>query len=128
MNAARRTPCSAGGSLAKLLDGGGRVDFPTVTDLCERIQGDSTQMLGVAKVLAQSLDSGGRIIQLKALTIAHELLYDSDARQALLFEPGLVRALESIRGAKEDCPAEETVQLLTSEILRRLEPETICEL
>ena len=27
-----------------------RVDFPTVTDLCERIQGDSTQMLGVAKV------------------------------------------------------------------------------
>jgi len=126
------TPSSARCVLATALTSCGRVDFPTVTEICDRAQDDNRQMLGVVKLLTLALQGGDRARQLKALTVAHELLYDARAREVLFTEPGLIEALEGILNKEQvsivmdgpfQRPAEEAVQLLAFEILRRLYSE-----
>ena len=77
------------------LDPDGRVDFPTVTEVCEAVSGNSEEMTTVAGLLSAALQrSCGDLeesvvsLQLKALTVINELLYDADARQALIDAPG----------------------------------------
>mmetsp|Transcript_130 Transcript_130/g.460 ORF Transcript_130/g.460 Transcript_130/m.460 type:complete len:140 (-) Transcript_130:333-752(-) len=123
-------PFSVGEFVADLVSSeGGRVDFPTVTDICERIEQDPCQVDGVARVLVHSLDtSKGSACHLKALTVAHELLYDKDARHALLLEPGLVKTLEGIKNGRLQDPAAEVSYVLASEILRQLATDEAFEL
>jgi hypothetical protein len=123
----------------------GRVDFPTVTEICEGVAGNSDEMAAVADMLSHALQVDGALpkdsllsLQLKALTVVHELLYDADARIALVEAPGLlasvrhlnrkhhreVQMLEKVAGG----PASECVRLLTSEICRSLESMAILQL
>lgn len=140
-----QSPCSL---LSHALGAEGRVDFPTVTEICEGIEGDSDEMAAVARLLSAALQTKDSSLssQLKALTVVHELLYDVDARQALRSTPGLWTAVtrlhkrhlrEASFAAEVDAlglcsavtsgPAEECVRLLTSEICRSLDV-SICRL
>lgn len=136
-----QSPCSL---LTRALGAEGRVDFPTVTEICEGIEGDSDELAAVARLLSAALQAKDSSLssQLKALTVVHELLYDADARQALCTTPGLRAAVAHLRKrhlreasftAEGDAlrlcsgPAEECVRLLTSEICRTLDV-TICRL
>merc|ERR1712224_788213 len=75
--------------LVQALGADGRIDFPTVTEICEGVLGDIEEMRIVARLLSAALQENGKglseegliSLQLKALTVVHELLYDADARQ-----------------------------------------------
>jgi len=116
--------------LARALASDGRVDFPTVTEICERSCGDALQTAAVVKMIADALDRGedkdDLRRQLKAITVAHEMLHDALARQVMFEEPGLVNALRHIRcsQASQTGPAAESVRLLATEVVQRL----VCEL
>merc|ERR1719231_950890 len=112
--------------LADALAVGGRVDFPTVTEICEHAFGDELQMTALAQQLASALE-GDHIQdipkQLKAVTVAHELLYDGLAREVMLETPGLMLSLHKLRKytpKKSDGPARELTRLLASEIVKHL--------
>jgi len=127
-----QSPCCL---LANALGSNGRVDFPTVTEICYGVEGDSNEMAAVARMLSSELqrESSPVSSKLKALTVAHELLYDADARQALKRAPGLLVAIKNLRTkhlCETDCtggPAEDCVRLLASEICNSLDVN-ICRL
>jgi len=116
--------------LARALANDGRVDFPTVTEICERTFGDAVQTAAVVKMIAGALDAGededDLRRQLKAITVAHEMMHDALARQVMFEEPGLVNALRHIRSSRsaQTGPAAECVRLLATEVVQRL----VCEL
>jgi len=116
--------------LARALASDGRVDFPTVTEICERSCGDALQTAAVVKMIAGALDGGEDADdlrrQLKAITVAHEMLHDALAGHVMFEEPGLVNALRHIRcsQASQTGPAAESVRLLATEVVQRL----VCEL
>lgn len=142
---------SARNLLIRAFQAGGRVDFPTVTEICEGVAEDVNEMYAVAELLSAALQEGGSdnkdalmSLQLKALTVIHELLYDASARQVLVEAPGLVSAIkrlhtrhalerqmantgnQAIRPAMG--PALESIRLLTSEIYRSLKTSFTCRL
>lgn len=103
----------------------GRVDFPIVTEICECLSEDNLQLAGVIRLLASSLRVGHTTEdlkrQVKALTIAHELLHDALARRAMFETPGLIEALRSLgMSTTADDPAAECIRLLSCEISQRL--------
>merc|ERR1712070_86512 len=105
--------------------GDARVDFPLVTEICERTQSDALELATLTCLLASVLgDSGDDLSrQLKAVTVAHELLYDESARRSLAAAPGLVDSLRYLKVAASaigGSPAAEGVYLLASETLRQL--------
>jgi len=113
--------------LAQALAVDGRVDFPIVTEICERVSEDALQLAAVVRLLSSALQVGHTSDdlsrQVKALTIAHELLYDALARRAMFETPGLIAALRSLgmsTTADVEGPAAECVRLLTYEISERL--------
>lgn len=68
--------------------------------------------------------------QLKAATIAHELLYDSCASRAMFETPGLLQALvilQEVSGSRDD-PVEGLLRLLTAEVMKHLLKEFCLEL
>lgn len=131
---------SACGLLVQALKAGGRVDFPTVTEICEGVAGNVEEMVAVVRLLSDALQKrAGKTedsllsLQLKALTVAHELLYDADARLALIEAPGLLAAVSFLRAKHRQqvrCspPAVECVRLLASEICRTLNVNLVCQL
>jgi len=116
--------------LRRALASDGRVDFPTVTEICERCFGDAAQTAAVVKMIAGALDTGededDLRRQLKAITVAHEMMHDALARQVMFEEPGLVNALRNIRCSRsaQTGPAAECIRLLATEVVQRL----VCEL
>jgi len=142
--------------LLEAFGAGGRVDFPTVTEICDGVAGNVHEMAAVAQLLSAALQKCGVAeglqkgsddsilsLQLKALTVANELLYDADARRALIEAPGLLAALKTLkmkhvseahlfqRGALRAValsPAVESVRLLTSEICLGLDITFTCRL
>lgn len=138
---------SAQNLLLEALQTDGRVDFPTVTEICEGVADDAEEMDAVAQLLSRVLqqDAGEDSLlslHLKALTVAHELLYDVNARRALVEAPGLLAAVRRLRLKHlhesqilpRDAlrtvggPAAECVRLLTSEICHALDKTTVCRL
>lgn len=119
---------SAHGILAEALGHRRRVDFPTVTEICEGCVGNDKETALVVRLLSSSLQdkSADTSRQLKALTVANELLYSEVARRALLSEPGLLETLRRLRssslsasGSSEKI-AEGTARMLACELERRL--------
>mmetsp|Transcript_59212 Transcript_59212/g.157617 ORF Transcript_59212/g.157617 Transcript_59212/m.157617 type:complete len:166 (-) Transcript_59212:173-670(-) len=100
------------------------VDFPTVTDICELRWNDPPQTQEVVEILVTAMQQGNDLTQqLKAATVAHELLYDSCARKAMFENSDMLQALSRLgttQSPSEDGPAEEAVRLLSSETRRRL--------
>lgn len=136
---------SASRILAEALAPDGRVDFPTVTEICEGLVGNKSEMAAVVELLSFALQKDASLpqmrqssLQLKALTVAHEMLYDSDAREALMKASSFTLALRGLRhqqfreaephGCRSfDGPADESARLLTSELCRALNT-TLCQL
>jgi hypothetical protein len=122
----------------------GVVDFPTVTEICEGVAGNPDEMAVVAQLLSAAMQKGAAgseeslPLLLKALTIANELLYDSEARSALVEAPGLLATVKHLhmrhrqqarsRQTASSGPAAECVRLLTSEICRSLDVSFVCRL
>uniref|UniRef100_A0A7S1F7Z5 Uncharacterized protein n=1 Tax=Noctiluca scintillans TaxID=2966 RepID=A0A7S1F7Z5_NOCSC len=115
---------SASSLLVQALASGKSVDFPMVTDICELACNDQPQIDEVVEVLVAAMRQGNDLTrQLKAATVAHELLYDGCARRAMFETPGMLQTLADLRSCSapfEDGPAEEAVRLLTSEVMKRL--------
>jgi len=117
---------SANELVVEALAVGGLVDFPTVTEICERAQGDVLQMVELVHLLASSLQEStdpDLVTQLKVLTILHEMLYDALAVRVMIETPGLVKSLQKLRRYSlnsSDVPARELVLIFASEILKRM--------
>jgi len=117
---------SANELVVEALANGGRVDFPTITEICERAHGDVLQMVDLVHFLASSLQESNdldSVKQLKLVTILHELLYDASALQTMIETPGLIMSLQKLRRCSlnsSDEPARELVLLFASEILKRM--------
>lgn len=124
------SPKTASDILAEALAGDAHVDFPMVTEICERTRCDALELATLTCLLASVLGdcSLGEDLsrQLKAVTVAHELLYDESARKALAAAPGLLDSLEYLKVAASaigaTSPAAEGIHLLASETLRQLTP------
>jgi len=117
--------------LVEALATGGRVDFPTVTEICEHADGDVMQMMDLVRLLASSLQESydpDLVKQLKVVTVLHELLHDAMAQRIMIETPELVMSLQRLREyslSSSDGPAHELVVLLASEILKRLHSRKI---
>eukprot|EP00929_Paragymnodinium_shiwhaense_P108469 TRINITY_DN74786_c0_g1_i1.p2 TRINITY_DN74786_c0_g1~~TRINITY_DN74786_c0_g1_i1.p2 ORF type:complete len:197 (-),score=46.58 TRINITY_DN74786_c0_g1_i1:106-696(-) len=128
---AARNACAI---FAEALAGESRIDFPTVTDICERTTSDALELAALAALMANVLREsadGDLSRKLKAVTVAHELLYDEGARKALVAAPGLMESLRclpaaasAIGGGADIGPAAEGVYVLSTEILRQLQLPT----
>jgi len=113
--------------LARVLGDGGHVDFPTVTEICDQAEGDAEETRLVVQILYAALQGtvGGSNTsrQLKAVTIAHEFLYDELARHAMWNCPGMLDSLDRLHEGSHFAgkgPAAESIRLLTAEIRRHL--------
>lgn len=122
---------SAVGLLQEALSPSSRVDFPRITEICQRVADRPDEAEQSATMLWAALSSEGNSIeghaevprrQLKALTIAHELLYDE--RVLLAFteqDTRPLRGLESSRPGILGRAAEEAMRMLAAEVRRRVE-------
>lgn len=131
----RQRIASADCMLVAALSPAGRVDFPTVTEICECVLGSESQAEAVAKTLALALQQGvlaeDLSLQVKVLTVANELLYDANARRAMFNEPGFLRTLLDVRNsraARVDGQAAECARLFAWEVSKRLLKEFCCNL
>jgi len=112
--------------LEQALAVGGRVDFPVVTEICERVCGNVMELRALMHILALSLQETydpELSKQLKVVTVMHELLYDELAQQVMIETPGLVVSLQKLRKHSSNSSAgcaRELVLILASEILRHL--------
>ena len=108
--------------LAQALQPHTRLDFPLVTEICERATSDAAELDQVVLTLEAALGSPTLQTRLKVLTITNELLYDDVARQAFASKPAFQIlqpfALEEGNVAMELAAA--NAGLLASEIARRL--------
>lgn len=117
---------SAQGLLADVLRPGQHLDFPKVTNICERASKSDAELRSVARLISSTLRShhSDASCRLKALTVAHELLYDPAACGALVDTPRLMESLEPSALCAPDQatgPAAECMQILAGEIRQRLE-------
>lgn len=126
---------SVSGLLQDALSPQSRIDFPRVTEICQRVA-DKPDEAGVsADVLFAALDqeetpeeAPAEALErprrkLKALTIAHELLYDERVLAEFATRPlEPLRSLESMpQGSGLGAPAEENIRMLASEVRKRVE-------
>lgn len=122
--------------LSQALDPSCRINFPIVTEICERATSNKSDLSAVVHLLGSVLKDTDATMQrkLKALTVTHELLYDSSARHLLIAEPGLTESLSAVQsslsnsvgypnGASQKDIAAESACLLAVEIQRRLDAE-----
>lgn len=121
--------------LVAALSPAGRIDFPTVTDICERVLGSDSQAEAVANTLALALRRGALeedvSLLVKALTVANELLFDAHARRAMFNERGFLKTLLEIRNsrtAQVDDPSAECARLFAWEVSKQLLKEFCCKL
>ena len=111
--------------LAEALQPGKRLDFPLVTELCDRATSDQSELTQVAETLEVFLESRDIPTRLKVLTIINELLYDDAARQAFASRETFLR-LGQASTDEANMALELAVcnaNLLASEISRRLSSE-----
>jgi len=124
---------SAHGLLAKALRPGELINFPVVTEICERVEGDVEELSAVGKLLQAALQDGKADAsqKLKALTVMHEMLYDQSACSAFAGMPNLMQAVRAVHHWRASAdnpshssgPAEDSMRLLAAEIVRRLSDE-----
>jgi len=118
---------SAVGLLQEALSPPSRVDFPRITEICQRVadRPDEAEQSAVMLWAAfASTEDNAEVPrrQLKALTIAHELLYDDHVLAAFTqqdTEP--LKDLETSRPGTLGRAAEEAMRMLAAEVRRRVE-------
>ena len=133
---------SAASLLADALRPDRRLDFPLITELCERATSDPSELAEVVNMLSSLVEESQELLQrFKALTITNELMYDDAARQAFARKTSFLAALMqpmrqhiSIAGDQSSSGpsitasiatelAAANAQLLTTEIARRVSAE-----
>lgn len=126
---------SVSGLLQDALSPQSRIDFPRVTEICQRVADKPDEASVSADVLFAALDQAEAPEEapaealerprrkLKALTIAHELLYDERVLAEFATRPlEPLRSLESMpQGSGLGAPAEENIRMLASEVRKRVE-------
>lgn len=121
---------SAVGLLQEALSPSSRVDFPRITEICQRVADRPDEAEQSAAMLWAALSSEVNSIegheaprrQLKALTIAHELLYDDRVLLAFTEQDTTpLKGLESSRPGTLGRAAEEAMRMLAAEVRRRVE-------
>lgn len=111
--------------LADALTPGKRLDFPLVTEICERATSDASELAQVAETLEAMLQSQHLPTRLKVLTIANELLYDDSACQTLASKAAFLNVDLAEHDPEEEPNmalelAAANANILASEISRRL--------
>jgi len=128
----RDRAASAQGLLREALFVAGRVDFPTVTEICELSFGDTNQLQDLAQIFVEAMNGRDLSPCLKALTVMHELLYDRCACEVLLSTQGLTESLLDLRRSppapSSAGPAAESLNLLAEELWRQLGPRDVISL
>lgn len=93
---------TAGQRISNALAASSNVDFPMITDICERVFAAPQEAAEAVELLVQAF--GDRTAhprrRLKALTIMHELVYDQRARAELRDAEGARQALEELQQAR----------------------------
>jgi len=133
---------SSAGLLQDALSPQSRVDFPKITEICQRFADRPEEVETSAELLFSALSeeeaeaAGGpsRRVEvsrrkLKALTIAHELLYDDQVLSEFATRPlEPLKSLERLSpGSGLGTPAEEAIRMLAAEIRRRVEEKQRAE-
>ncbi|CAE7245112.1 unnamed protein product [Symbiodinium sp. CCMP2592] len=100
------------------------VDFPQITEICERLEIQPSEIRTTVAVLAKALRDRRQPLQvkLKALTIAHEMLYNQQVVEVFAEAEGLREALEAlrqVRGNELGAAMDENVRMLATEIVGR---------
>jgi hypothetical protein len=101
------------------------VDFPLVTDISERLASRPAEAVAATKFLVKVFSEGAQdhSRQLKALTIAHELLYDRTVKNALIETSGVQEALQTLQKCRKSSsskgPAVDTIRMFAAEIDRK---------
>jgi len=83
--AATRSHKSAHALLTDILVSGRQVNFPVVTEICDRVEGDTRELDVVVGLLASTLrdEKASTSQRVKSLTVTHEMLYLESACRVL---------------------------------------------
>eukprot|EP00930_Biecheleria_cincta_P049735 TRINITY_DN34934_c0_g1_i1.p1 TRINITY_DN34934_c0_g1~~TRINITY_DN34934_c0_g1_i1.p1 ORF type:complete len:449 (-),score=117.19 TRINITY_DN34934_c0_g1_i1:133-1479(-) len=97
------------------------VDFPQITEICERLEVHPAEMKPAVGILVQALRDKRQPlrVKLKALTIANEMLYNAQVVDAFRNSDGLHSALETLRntrGGELGAAMDENIRMLATEI------------
>mmetsp|Transcript_69673 Transcript_69673/g.167239 ORF Transcript_69673/g.167239 Transcript_69673/m.167239 type:complete len:185 (-) Transcript_69673:29-583(-) len=116
-------PASAAGLARKALRPGSTVNFPQITEICERIQAAPAEVEDTVRVLAYCLSDVHSPFRtkLKALTISNEMMYDDRAVAAFRMVNGFQDNLGVLRAARDTglgTATDENIRMLATEIDR----------
>lgn len=106
------------------LQPGSSVDFPLITELCDRLEAFPEEVPAATRVLSVALrDWREECLQrtLKALTIANEMMYNGMAVDAFRAEKNLRSALISLRQVRDSgfgYVVDENIRMLATEVER----------
>eukprot|EP00927_Polykrikos_kofoidii_P085817 TRINITY_DN9423_c1_g1_i2.p1 TRINITY_DN9423_c1_g1~~TRINITY_DN9423_c1_g1_i2.p1 ORF type:complete len:540 (-),score=136.34 TRINITY_DN9423_c1_g1_i2:134-1678(-) len=114
---------SAAGLVRAALLPGTNVNFPQITEICERVADKPPEAADAISMLAATLSDVHAPIRkkLKALTIANEMMYDESARLTFRCVDGLhegLVVLRGIRGTDLGSAMDENIRMLATEVDR----------
>mmetsp|Transcript_56437 Transcript_56437/g.132373 ORF Transcript_56437/g.132373 Transcript_56437/m.132373 type:complete len:189 (-) Transcript_56437:33-599(-) len=114
---------SAAGLTRKALKPGTTVNFPQITEICERIQSAPAEVEDAVRVLVYCINDMHAPFKtkLKALTISNEMMYDERAVAAFHTVAGFQECLATLRGARDTglgSATDENIRMLATEIDR----------
>jgi len=96
------------------------VDFPQITEVCDRIEADSQDMtVATSLLIAVLCGPAGFREKLKVLTIMHEMLYNNEVVAQFRCSPCLKEALGSLQATQDTglgAAADENIRMLATEI------------
>jgi hypothetical protein len=97
-----------------------KVDFPQITELCDRTEASPRDMVAVTTLLLAVLCGPiGFKEKLKVLTIMNEMLYNSEALACFYQAPGLPATLTALMATKDSGlgeVADQSIRMLATEI------------
>lgn len=116
-------PGSAAALVQAALLPGSSVNFPQITEICERAAAEPCELEGAVWFLVGALRDGYADLRkkLKALTISNEMMYDEAAVAIFRASPGLPEALERLRGTKNTglgAAVDDNIRMLATEVDR----------
>eukprot|EP00445_Apocalathium_hangoei_P004250 CAMPEP_0203856284 /NCGR_PEP_ID=MMETSP0359-20131031/10089_2 /ASSEMBLY_ACC=CAM_ASM_000338 /TAXON_ID=268821 /ORGANISM="Scrippsiella Hangoei, Strain SHTV-5" /LENGTH=585 /DNA_ID=CAMNT_0050772877 /DNA_START=86 /DNA_END=1839 /DNA_ORIENTATION=- len=117
----RPPPGSAAGLVRAALLPGSNVNFPQITEICERTISQPQELEGAVRLLVAALRDRYADFRkkLKALTISNEMMYDDTAVAYFQACFGLSETLTALRGARGSplgAAMDENIRMLATEI------------
>jgi hypothetical protein len=101
-----------------------RVDFPQITEICERLERKPEEVSSTVSSLVGVVQAPGNFnAKLKALTIINEMLYNIKVVEALDVEEGFASTLKLLQDARETglgVAMDANIRMLATEIDRQL--------